>query len=78
MIDQVVVDLRPGEVLDHEEEIWQQSIVVVVSGEIDVRCSRGGCHTFRKGNVVTFAGLPLVAVRACGRTRLHAIRRITG
>lgn len=80
MIDQVVVDLRPGELLDHDDAMWQHAIVVVVSGEIDVRCSRGEHHSFCSGAVLTFARLPLVAVRGagCDGTRLVAIRRITG
>lgn len=85
-LDRLVVDLRPGELLGHDEAIWQQAIVFVVSGEIEVHCSRGERHSFRSGDVLSLARLPLVAVRgtACGRTRLLAIwrrasaERITG
>jgi glyoxylate utilization-related uncharacterized protein len=78
-LDRLVVDLRAGEQLEFAEAIWQDTIVFVVSGALDVQCSRGECHSFRSGDVLSFARVALVAVRgsACGRTRLLAIRRTT-
>jgi hypothetical protein len=77
--DRRVVELRPGELLEHDDGFWRNAIVFVVAGEIEVRCSRGERHCFGRGDVLSFARLPRVVV--CGMTtdtRLVAIWRHTG
>lgn len=74
-----VVEVEPGDVLDHESPMWQDAIVFVVVGTIDVACTDGERHRFCCGDILTFAHLPLTRVHNAGTTptRLLAISRRT-
>nr|WP_222131487.1 cupin domain-containing protein [Pseudonocardia sp. C8] len=60
------VRLTPGEVRPHDEDEWRGALIVVDSGEIELRCSAGGSRTFGAGSVLWFTGLNLVSVRNPG------------
>lgn len=72
-----VVDVAPGCQLDHEAPVWQQALVVVLAGDIVVECGLDERHCFVRGDVLTFARLPLRRVRNEGPypVRLLAIWR---
>jgi quercetin dioxygenase-like cupin family protein len=72
-----VVHLEPGARLECREPPWQDALVVVLAGELDVECAGGERHRFRSGDVLTLARLSLPCVRNTGATptRLLAIRR---
>lgn len=74
---QQVIDVPPGGLLDHDAPIWQDAIVVVLAGRIVVECARGERHRFVRGDILSFARLPLRRVHnedPCA-TRLLAISR---
>lgn len=72
-----LVELEPGSALDHDDPLWQEAIVVVIAGELEVTCSRGESHSFCAGAVLTLARLPVLRARnsSAASTRLLAISR---
>jgi quercetin dioxygenase-like cupin family protein len=73
------VDLEPGAALDHHEALWQDALVIVIAGELDVECATGERHCFRAGDILTLARLPIGRAHASGvaPTRLLAVWRRT-
>jgi quercetin dioxygenase-like cupin family protein len=71
------VELPPGDCLDHDQDFWQEAIVFLTAGELDVEYSSGERHCFRAGDIFTLARLPIHRVRNGGAapTRLLAIWR---
>jgi quercetin dioxygenase-like cupin family protein len=71
------VELPPAAPLDRAAAPWADALVVVVAGEIEVECSGGARCRFRRGDVLTFARLPLHRVRNRGSepARLLAVWR---
>ncbi len=71
------VELPPGAALDHAAAPWTDAMVTVVAGEIEVECSGGERCRFHRGDVLTFARLPLHRVRNRGSepARLLAVWR---
>jgi quercetin dioxygenase-like cupin family protein len=74
------VELPPAAALDHAAVPWGDAMVIVVEGEIEVACSGGARCCFHRGDVLTFARLPLHRVRNRGSepARLFAVWRSTG
>jgi quercetin dioxygenase-like cupin family protein len=62
----IVLELEPGEALEHRDAFWQHAIVFVLAGEIEVCCSRCERHRFVRGNILSLARLELVSVKASG------------
>jgi quercetin dioxygenase-like cupin family protein len=56
----------PGATRPYREAEWRDALVVVEEGEIELECLGGGRRTFRRGDVLCFAGLPLRALRNPG------------
>jgi quercetin dioxygenase-like cupin family protein len=71
-----VVELAPGEVLPLEPAGWQDAVVFLTSGEIELECVRGERRRFGPGAVLCFAP-PVSTVRNCSTepARLIAISR---
>ena len=74
-----VVDVDPGGFLDHQAALWQDAIVFVAAGEIELECSSGELHCFRGGDILTLARLPIRHVHngSSAPARLFAIWRRT-
>ena len=72
-----VIELRPGAALDHEAAAWDDAIVFVAAGELEVECKGGERHRFRQGDILSLARLPILRVHNSGAvpTRLLAIWR---
>ena len=72
-----IVHVEPGARLDCGEPLWQDALVVVLAGELDVECASGERHRFRSGDILTLARLSLRCARNNGPTptRLLAIWR---
>lgn len=72
-----IVHLQPGARLDCREPLWQDALVVVLAGELDVECSGGEGHRFCEGDVLTLARLsrPCARNNGVGPTQLLAIWR---
>jgi quercetin dioxygenase-like cupin family protein len=72
-----VVELAPGGALDLRDRTWQEAIVFVTAGELDVESSGGERHRFRTGDVLTLARLPIRGAynRGATPTRLLAVWR---
>jgi quercetin dioxygenase-like cupin family protein len=71
------IELAAHSVLDDEEVDWEQAIVFVTAGEIELVCSSGARARFRSGDILCFAPFPNRAVRNSGAelARLLAIGR---
>ena len=73
-----VVVVPPGEAMPYDPGSWEDAIVFVLAGEIDVQCSSGAGHQFQQGDILWFTGLSVRSLRNDGPvpTRLLAIWRI--
>ena len=73
-----VVVVPPGEAMPYDPGSWEDAIVFVLAGEIDVQCSSGAGHQFQRGDILWFTGLSVRSLRNDGPvpTRLLAIWRI--
>lgn len=60
------VTVGPGDSRPHDEDEWQGTLIVVESGEIELRCRAGGSRRFAAGAVLWFTGLNLAAVHNPG------------
>jgi quercetin dioxygenase-like cupin family protein len=71
-----VVELAPGEAIAVDPASWDDAIVFVTAGEIELECARGERRRFSCGATLCF-GPPLRAVRNCGPdpVRLVAVWR---
>lgn len=72
-----VVELAPGAELAFDPASWQDAIVFVLAGEVEVRCAAGASHRFERGNVLCFTQLPVRTLHNRGPVpaRLLAIWR---
>ena len=85
-LDVSLVELAPDGLLDEKAAFWQDAIVFVLAGEIELECSSGERHRFVCGGIVSFAHLPLGSVRSSGSEpttllavwRRAAVREISG
>jgi hypothetical protein len=62
-----VVTIPAGCERAFDEREWRDAIVVVERGGVELECSGGSCHQFRRGDVLWLSGLPLSALRNPGR-----------
>jgi quercetin dioxygenase-like cupin family protein len=71
-----VVELAPDQVLALEPAAWQDAVVFLTSGEIELECVSGERRRFGRGAVLCFAP-PVSVLRNCGDelARLIAISR---
>ena len=61
------ITVAPGEDRPHDEGEWEGTLIVVESGEIELRCRAGGRRRFGTGAVLWFTGLDLASVHNPGR-----------
>src|SRR6478752_1162467 len=73
-----VVAVPPGEAMPFDPHTWEDAIVFVLAGEVDVQCSSGAGHRFQQGDILWFTGLSVRSLRNGGSVpvRLLAIWRI--
>jgi hypothetical protein len=71
-----VVELAPDQVLPVEPAAWQDAVVFLTSGEIELECVSGECRRFASGAVLCLAP-PVSVLRNCGGelARLISISR---
>lgn len=60
------VEVEAGGERAYEEAEWEDAIVVVARGEIELECAGGVCCRFERGSVLWLVGLPLRALRCRG------------
>jgi glyoxylate utilization-related uncharacterized protein len=72
-----VVELEPESLLLYEADAWRDAIVFVTAGEIELECTSGERHRFRRGDILCLEPFPIRAVRNSSRApaRLLAVRR---
>ncbi len=58
--------LQPGRVVAVDPAQWADTLVIVISGELELLCRSGRRARFAAGAVLTLAGLP---VRSLGNPR---------
>lgn len=70
--------VAPGAERPYDEEEWEDSIVVVESGGIELECRCGKRRRFGRGDVLWLIGLPLRVLRNRGPvpTVLLAVSRL--
>jgi len=71
------IEILPDSVLDDDDVDWEQAIVFVIAGEIELACSGGARARFGCGDILCFAPFPKRTVRSSGvePARLLAIWR---
>lgn len=57
------VRLDPGTAIEYAAADWEDALVVVESGELEVECCSGQCARFAAGAVLTLVALPLRSLR---------------
>jgi hypothetical protein len=62
--------LDPGDRRPYEEGEWDDALVIVESGEIDLECRNGGRLRFIAGDTLWLTGLPLRELRNPGPDRV--------
>jgi quercetin dioxygenase-like cupin family protein len=74
------VAVSPGARCAFDSVDWEDALVVVEQGEIELECRDGGRCRFGRGDVLWLVGLPVHAIRNPGRTAalLTAISRRRG
>jgi quercetin dioxygenase-like cupin family protein len=72
-----VVELAPNCILLYEAASWQDALVVVTEGEIEVECARGERERFSRGAILCLAPLSVRWLRNTGQepARIVAIWR---
>jgi hypothetical protein len=72
-----VVELDPNRVLLYDAASWQDALVVVTDGEIEVVCACGTRERFSRGAILCLAPLSVRWLRSTGQApaRLVAIWR---
>lgn len=61
------VGVEPGGHRIYHAAEWDDALVVVTSGEVEVECLSGTRVRFGRGDLLWFAGLPLKALHNRGR-----------
>jgi len=71
------IELAPHAFLGEEDVNWEQAIIFVTAGEIELVCSSGARARFRSGDILCVAPFPKRAVRNSGAepARLLALWR---
>ena len=77
-VDLRLVSIPPGAAKPYVAEDWEDSLVVVEQGSVELECVRGGRRAFPTGAVMFFAGLPLRTIHnpGPGAALLAAVSRI--
>jgi len=72
------VELAPASVLAYDATSWQDAIVFVTAGEIELECSSGGRQRFCQGDILCLAPFPVRFLHNAGTApaRLLAIWRL--
>lgn len=72
-----IVELGSAESLVYDAEIWQDAIVFVLAGEVEVECTGAERACFGRGATLALSPLPVRSVRNSGAkpARLLAISR---
>ena len=60
------VVLEPGTSLPSDDAEWHDALVLLVQGDVDLECARGGRRRFRAGAVLWLAGIDLRVVHNVG------------
>jgi hypothetical protein len=61
-----LVDIAAGTQIPYEPAAWDDALVVVEAGEVELECTAGGRRTFGTGAVMFLTGLPLRALHNRG------------
>ena len=61
-----VLRLAPGRWRAYEAGEWEDALVAVEHGEVEVEGRRGSRYRFRSGDILWLCGLSLRAIRNCG------------
>ena len=60
------VVLNPGDRRPYDQDEWDDALVIVKRGEVDLECRSGGRLRFIAGDMLWLTGLPLRALRNPG------------
>jgi hypothetical protein len=71
------ITLGPGRRHAYDPWEWQDSLVVIERGEVELECLSGACRSFGGGDILWLAGLPVRALHNHGNdpALLVAVRR---
>lgn len=73
-----LVSIRPGAAKPYLAAEWDDSLVVVEQGSVELECVRGGRRAFATGAVMFLTGLPLHTIHnpGPGTALLAAVSRL--
>jgi hypothetical protein len=60
------ISVEPGGSLPYDADDWRDTVVVVERGVIAVDCAAGITWHFRRGDLLSLDGMPIVAIRNAG------------
>lgn len=58
--------IAPGDTIDYRAEDWQDSMLVVADGAIELESPLGSVHRFDSGSILWCQGLPIRLIRSTG------------
>jgi hypothetical protein len=61
-----VVTIEPGQALAFDEARWNDTLVVIDAGELEIECQLGGRRRFPRGAVLWLAGINARALHCVG------------
>jgi hypothetical protein len=61
-----VLRIAPGFEVSLEPRCFQDAIVVVEEGELEVECRSGACRRFGRGSMIATARFPIARLRSAG------------
>jgi hypothetical protein len=61
-----LVTLAPGEERSYDAREWNDAVVAVEQGDLELECLSGACRRFAAGSVLWLSDLPLRALRNTG------------
>lgn len=64
--DRRSVTIAPGDTIDYRAEDWQDSMLVVMKGAIELESPLGSVHRFDSGSILWCQGLPIRLIRSTG------------
>jgi hypothetical protein len=64
--DRRSVRIEPGGTLEYRAEDWQDSLLVVMEGTIELESRLGSVHPFAPGSILWCQGLPIRLIRSTG------------
>lgn len=61
-----LVTIAPGDVVDHDPDVWRDAMVIVADGAIELECTAGGRRSFDTGSILWCHDLAIRRIHSTG------------